>query len=86
MLILIDKNSDLLALSVLGADKNVVLFPIDVELALDLLIDLGGEVETVHALGFDSVGLDIFVIHLVVVSAGILSTSNLLIHVTCLYK
>jgi len=38
-LILIYQDSHLLPLSVLRADENIILFPIDVKFALDLLVD-----------------------------------------------
>jgi hypothetical protein len=84
LIILIHQDPDLLALSVLRTDKDIGLFPVNIEFALDLLINLGGDMKRVHTQGLNCVGLDVLVVHTVGVACGVLLLTDGLVHVQLL--
>lgn len=92
LFIFIHENPDFLTFSELGTNENVSFFPVNVEFAFDLLIDLGSDMERINSLRLYGVWLDIIVIHFVSVSCCILPLSDLFIHIVfinlkiyCLY-
>jgi hypothetical protein len=84
LIILIHQDPDLLALSVLRTDKDIGLFPVNIEFALDLLVDLGRDMKRVNTQGLDCVGFNVLVVHTVGVACGVLLLTDGLVHVRLL--
>ena len=81
MIIFIYQNSDFFPLSILRADKNISFFPVQIQLALDLLIYLWDDVKRVNSQGLDGIGLHILVVHSIGITCGVLLLADGFVHV-----
>lgn len=78
LIILIDDDPNLLSLSVLGRDVDILLFPVVVEFELDFLGDGGLEDEVVESSADEGMGTDVGVGHVVILALLVLALGYLL--------
>jgi hypothetical protein len=73
LLIFINYCSDFFILSILWADKNIALFPIDVKFHFYLLVMAGLDIKAIDSWWLNSIWLHIIIVHFILVSACVLS-------------
>lgn len=81
LLVFVNKDSNFLTFSEFRTDENIGFFPVNIEFALDFLVNLRSDMERVNSLRLNGVWFNIIVIHFIGVSCCVLSLPCLLIHI-----